>query len=375
MTLSDIGKAHDLQRRLQRTNQPLNSRRQAAKQTEVDLETWAGLDKIKYEFDVTGTGEGIWGPVYFGRAYDSPPFFTHSGVAVTGFESGPRFTVGVSEWIRDEQDMYVGANLWVRLDSTFANEPRRSSEPCSEGPVIFGSNILKDPGFEFHFERVPIGPKITHHGGVPQKGMAFPGDGFGAGQANTGSLYWTHENIQDRLYYDVNGWTVWSNNEGAVPPATPELSTENPRSGTYHWRVSFFIGDGGSTETYPTPIGGSYCALKNGRIEGYSARCEEGNLVRYSAHVTVSDPFDGPFGVRVTITFFDKDSDVISGAFGPTPSLTTSYVKYEYSATAPPNTHTCVVEAEIENGSFPLEGASRDIHFDVDDCVLEVSHS
>ena len=340
---------------------PFRSVRRADELQRLEIDTWPDLDKIRFEFAVRGKGQGIIGPMIFGRAYDSPPFFSHSIVAEAFYQSGPQLTIGVADWIRDEQGHYVGANLWVRLDSTWCNTPRRSSEACTE-PLILGDNILRDPGFEFHNANVPIGP-------VP---MTIPGDGFSAG-GNPGSLRWNTDLVEGNLYYDLNGWAVWSNNFGVLPGSgEPVISTANPRSGTYHWRVTYLTGASFGSETYPIPIGGRYCELRTGLIQGYSARVEPGLTVRYSQYMMVSNTTDGPFNVNREIAFYDADFVQISSVVPSPIALTTSYVKHEVSTTAPANAFVCVAEFDIEN-SYELTLSPT--HFDVDDCVLEVSHS
>lgn len=140
--------------------------RAADTKTRLDVETWPDLDKIRYRFRVQPrelefgpfeeSGEALTEPFLFGRAYDAPPFYAYSVYAPTFGEAGeqvwydiamiwegqhlhgythihpvpprsaptivllddmfppvPILTIGVSEWIQDEQLMYVGAILWV----------------------------------------------------------------------------------------------------------------------------------------------------------------------------------------------------------------------------------------------------------------------
>lgn len=50
----------------------------ADKRREVEREQWADLSRVEFEFNINGMGEGISEPIYFGRAYDSPPRFSYS---------------------------------------------------------------------------------------------------------------------------------------------------------------------------------------------------------------------------------------------------------------------------------------------------------
>lgn len=67
---------------------------------------------------MTYHGEVVVGPFWFGRAFDLPPRFDVSAVIDSDLSLGEapfaqQITVGVSEWLQDEQEMYVGAMLWV----------------------------------------------------------------------------------------------------------------------------------------------------------------------------------------------------------------------------------------------------------------------
>lgn len=98
--------------------------RRAETAKELDRETWAELDLVGFQFVVTGDGEAVAGPFYFGRAFDAPPIFSYSAVLRGGSsEAAPQITIGVSEWIIDEQDMYVGCWLWLTFVNCFAPGP------------------------------------------------------------------------------------------------------------------------------------------------------------------------------------------------------------------------------------------------------------
>ncbi len=91
-------------------------------------EAEAGFSRSEYQQVVYCAGEANpTEPVWFGRAYDRPPFFSFSAVAknfevtttanpcgdITDKAAG--MTVGVAEWVRDAQGMYVGAHLWYKV--------------------------------------------------------------------------------------------------------------------------------------------------------------------------------------------------------------------------------------------------------------------
>lgn len=94
----------------------------------LSREIEAGFTRSEYQQVVYCAGEANpTEPILFGRAYDRPPFFSFSAVAknnevvvtptpcgdITDRAAG--MTIGVSEWIRDAQGMYVGAHLWYKV--------------------------------------------------------------------------------------------------------------------------------------------------------------------------------------------------------------------------------------------------------------------
>lgn len=96
----------------------------AEQSKELDRQTWADLDAVDFQFIVDGNGEAIAGPFYFGRAFDAPPAFSFSAALISGSsDAAPQITIGVSEWIQDEQTMYVGCYLWVIFENCFDHGP------------------------------------------------------------------------------------------------------------------------------------------------------------------------------------------------------------------------------------------------------------
>ena len=134
--------------------------REATQRKELDRIQWAGLDKIDYLFQFTcqiyatsfevrcnfegrvlkgysnvypvppyeGPGDtvgylpseaknNVLLEVWFGRAFEAPPFFTFSTVKLKYDPSlwtpVGDLTLGVAEWRTDEQGIYLGAILWL----------------------------------------------------------------------------------------------------------------------------------------------------------------------------------------------------------------------------------------------------------------------
>jgi hypothetical protein len=92
-----------------------------------DREGWPALSKVDYDVHLTEdcaeNAQTFWriaGPYWFGRAFETPPFFTWSA---TNFEpinqSAPFMTAGVAEWLTDEEGMYLGAMVWFQLGRPF----------------------------------------------------------------------------------------------------------------------------------------------------------------------------------------------------------------------------------------------------------------
>lgn len=84
-----------------------------------DRESWAALDKVKFDVHVYGGCWAIGGPFYFGKAFEDPPFFTYSAVSrveIEGFAAIPvfNFTCGVERWIIDPQKVFIGAYVWFQ---------------------------------------------------------------------------------------------------------------------------------------------------------------------------------------------------------------------------------------------------------------------
>ncbi len=98
--------------------------------------TEAEYDRLEFQQIVLCGGEHLTPePVKFGRAFDDPPLFTFAGVVRNQpiftfsepLDSGDfpytghwieHLTIGVAEWVKDEQGMYVGAFLWYKMTLT-----------------------------------------------------------------------------------------------------------------------------------------------------------------------------------------------------------------------------------------------------------------
>lgn len=244
--MTTLGEKHDLTRRLQRSNSP--TRIDPLSRQEFDREQWAGADRISYEVTVTGRGEAISGPYWFGRAFDLPPFYTFSAVAVNGNQGKPvQLTVGVAEWLQDEQDMYVGVMLWFAWDACY--------EQLQTGIVL-------EENFENILERQgggPLGNEIIAYGSmntpeIGAKGFFWPSLNFyDTGFEETTVQLLTSfsqtidgESFHTQIYTGDTDPLYSITQAGApVPPESNQfirsgwsISTANPFDGTTHLRMT-----------------------------------------------------------------------------------------------------------------------------------------
>jgi hypothetical protein len=94
----------------------------------LDRDQWSELGRVEFQQLTFCINEHLSEPIYFGRAFDAPPFFSFSAVARFDLWSTDpleenvvftgknliNYTIGVAEWIQDPQGMYVGARLWYK---------------------------------------------------------------------------------------------------------------------------------------------------------------------------------------------------------------------------------------------------------------------
>lgn len=253
----------------------------------------------------------------------------------------------------------------VRFETGVNDTTLSGVTPCTE-PLIKGVNVLKDPSFE----KMPF----LERQGV--RGMTFPGDSFSPGGSTPGSLAWTTEWIFDRYWYDVNGWATFSNNESVTGSnGTPYISDVAPRTGRYHWRVSYepVVVSWGAMTAYPIPISGSYCELVDGLIQGYSARCEPGDTVTTSIYCKVNTVADGPYEMEIEGSWFDRTGAWVANwpFVVDSKNITTNYQKFERAVVAPAGAYTVAVG--FYNYQDDTSDVNQTLHFDFDDASLVVT--
>ncbi len=208
--------------------------RKAGTKTRLDIAQWPGLDKITYEFLVVGTGEAIAGPFMFGRAFDAPPFFTYSAVAQGSHQGTPELTIGVSEWIVDEQGLWIGANLWIRF--------RVCHEPHLRGTSTFGAGfeeVLAKTGGGPEGDELPrrfprgstFGTIFVWHSTI---NIELPSGDFIGGFGEEVAI----DNYMDPYHYTWTGPTGTDPSGGEHHLTALRISTANPNGGLYHVRTT-----------------------------------------------------------------------------------------------------------------------------------------
>ncbi len=335
-------------------NRPL---RRVETKTRLEVDTWPDLDKTSYKFRTVGRGEAIAGPFMFGRAFDSPPFFTFSAVATASLN----VTVGVVEWLQDEQNMYVGANLWVVIGT---------GSGCYE-PLLYGDNILRDPGFENHVSTVPTGPR----------GEVFPGEVSSSTQQPQVPL-WAREFNAGLIIYEghgpLSGWVTFTN----IQPSSPIISTKNPDSGLYHVRQ--LIPAGFTLGRDMLPVGFYMCTRilehtsasfwKGEDAEGnplnghgvFSARVEAGDQIEFSVRAMSTPDVDNP-QCEMSIIIYDADLLQIGGNLLQ-PAVGPGYTRVTVTATAPAGSVYLWVSARPVYLGFTV-----DKFYDMDSAVLKIT--
>ena len=319
----------------------------------MDRQGWADLTDLVHKVHVKGCGEALEGPYYFGVAFEAPPTFTWSGVpsqASGGTVSViPLLTVGVAAWIIDPQGMYVGAHLWFKVkdqegtigcDAYLGVAPPVGAVPIrwatSEfqglqlGPVdpSYGENVIDDPGFE-ESALVPemasgVFPVMTvNYSGAPANptGLAWiNGPIYTDWTAVTEPPGWFHS------YSDADDVHHWS------------LSTEDPRTGTYHatWTR---VQDWPSDNPQLSPYGGTAChsTLFAEHWLPYSARVEPGDLVEYTIWAKLHGPTSNNFGF-IQMEFYDVWGQIQYSQSSDGFELSdTEYRKVSYALPVPEN--------------------------------------
>lgn len=236
--------------------------------------------------------------------------------------------------------------------------------PCEE-PLVYGTNILRDPGFE-------VG--AVSYAGLGPAGQDFPG-GISGGTTPMGRLYWdlpTVQYITNRTpAYSEFGWSTWQSYDYGVGP-TPAYSTSSPHSGTYFARMQFE--ENQVDEFEMTPIGGGTCSDP---IRGYSARVEPGDAIVWGGWVRRISARQGTWTAYTYMDFYQSAANgyaIVSGAAAYVetgPITNNTWINIEDAVIAPATAAylSCAIGMYWEHQNFDFSGTNI---MDVDDCYLEI---
>lgn len=222
-------------------------------------------------------------------------------------------------------------------------KPPRGKPPCRE-PIVYGANILKDPGVELqlaNFGGGPLGNEIPQFVGVPVTGLRWSDHTAGPSKS-----YF----IQDQLA--INETVRW------------HVSTANPRSGTYHLRLSDTTND-----AHPWVQLGQANGCPAG-LPFYTAVVQPGDFVKWSMWAMASST-----AILPIFSFYVLFMDAAYSYIGPffqgaddTP-LPSSYTQFSVEGFVP----ATAAYAELWiYGVGQDDNTATATHYDFDDFVLEV---
>lgn len=236
-------------------------------------------------------------------------------------------------------------------------DPPHGNPPCLE-PMVYGANILNDPGVELHLANTgggPNGDEIPAYewrafGTTPFAELQWS-DGWANGTKSTGSLA------------DIKTCFWAGSSNDLVTPKRCLVSTANPHSGTYHGRA---VGNQGTVFMLQQKgCAGPNLGDEYGHI--YTGRCETGNFLEMEIWAMVAS---GTPGITLYFDLFQEsgNKDRTINSFGLT--LSTSYQKFTFSTFVPA-------------ANFPSEGpvhhftayffSNTSANFDFDDGLIGVS--
>ena len=245
--------------------------------------------------------------------------------------------------------------------SKLKTKPPRGNPPCTE-PIKYGANILSDPGFEL---------QLAQHGGGTLGDSLQMWQGY---PPVRNPNYWSWPGVRaDEATWPAApspfpfGWCQWGsvNDPGYVHSLSYwQVSTANPRTGTYHLRqtdnqiqtsspdvsVFGFRGCPGSPTDYP-----------------WSFKAMPGDFYRFGLWATSAD--GGSTRIDFDLSFYDSDGTGVGGNYNQT-YLTTSYAYYEMSGFVPAALLSVYALVSFTDADGGNAGGN---HIDIDDCVLEVS--
>lgn len=185
-------------------------------------------------------------------------------------------------------------------------------EPCTE-PLVYGTNILSDPGFESQLANVGGGPL----------GDEIPGF------INTVEMRWSDASHAPDI-------SRWSHGYSGLSTQRWKIATIDPHSGTYHAQTQTYGENQAVVNLYAH--GFFTCA---GVFLDVGAAVTEGDYYSWSiwvkASALVTSPINVQHSARLRIQFFNSDGDTSADASNSSADvdMTTSYQKLTLTGFVP----------------------------------------
>lgn len=89
--------------------------RRATKKTEIDRNTWSEVTEKSYVTRVLDTGEYQTNAVYFDRGFETVPEISWTVSMIEDWAAAPSVEISALNWLLDDQDVYVGVVLQIRV--------------------------------------------------------------------------------------------------------------------------------------------------------------------------------------------------------------------------------------------------------------------
>lgn len=228
-----------------------------------------------------------------------------------------------------------------------------AEEACTED-ITYGTNILKDPGFEQHLGNTAASSWSD----------SIPTDATSTAQTPESGLLWVDEGeFDDSLWTPVtntaSGWFHPFFSNEAEADYFWIVSTANPRSGTHHARFTKHASTASSPDFAPYVQG--RCSTP---FNPYSTRIAPGDFIELTFWSTISTTTNSPTA-HAFFAFFDSSFAGAGTDIGTDSALSTSYTSFSHSSIAPAGAYYAYAMLQI---SFMGAGAIVDI----DDVTLEL---
>lgn len=192
---------------------------------------------------------------------------------------------------------------------------------CQE-PIIYGTNILPDPGFETLLALTgggPNGDEIAYRDGQVRGPFFWPSD--------DSSAYTARGSLADH---------PWVQRASLNTQAQWKISSANPNTGAFHARAEF-DNQTNDTKGQDDLIGATFISCSTTVPQPFF-RVNEGDLVSSQVSAMVQSVSANTEQLLTFLQFLDVEGNFLD-FYQQAAFLTTSYVDYAQSAFAPPGTY------------------------------------